>query len=211
MAPQFRSSSGWSGWGPSVCSASTTSSLPEPVGPVTSTGRSDSAARRMVSRRTSIAVDTPTSRLATGSASAPARAQLAQLVLQAAPAADAVQHGQHQLVAQVVLQDVVVGAHAHRHPDLGDLLVGGDDDGDDRGARADLLDQHQPVAVARVRRQPQIDERHVERLLLEHPAGGHQAVSFMDLGVVELADDGRQHAPRARLIVDDEDPHGAEP
>ena len=76
----------------------------------------------MVSRSSSIAGDTPTSRLVTGLGLRLPRAQLAHLVLQAAPVRSSGQHGQHQLIAQVVLEDVVVGAHAHRLPDLRDLL-----------------------------------------------------------------------------------------
>ncbi len=93
-----------------------------------------------------------------------ARAQLAHLALQALARADLRQQRQHQLVAQVVLQDVVVGAEAHRHADLGHLVRRGDDDRQRRGLLADLAHQRQTVAIARVAGQAQVDERDVEAL-----------------------------------------------
>jgi hypothetical protein len=110
-------------------------------------------------------------------------------------------------LAQIVLEDEIVSADPHRHPDLRHLLISGDDDRNHRRARPDLLDQHQPVTVARVGRQAQIDQRDVQRLRVQRGPRRRQAVGLDDGDVVQLANDRGQHAPRARLIVDDKQPH----
>src|SRR4051794_22361099 len=56
-------------------------------------------------------------------------AEVEDLPLEAPPTVESLKDGKHQLLTELVLENVVVGPHAHRGTDLRHLIGDGHDDG----------------------------------------------------------------------------------
>ena len=172
-----------------------------------STSAFDSATRSTSWRTRSIAGDAP--RIArVPQLPVDLLAQAHDLARELRALAEALDDGQEHLRAELVLEDVVLRAGAHRLANLGELAHRRDHHRrrrDAAGARA--AEQVEPAAVARVVGEADVESIRFERRAVERARGFVLGRRLDDLDVGE----GREHLPedasRAPLVVDDEYAH----